>query len=154
MNSFYLSHCSFNTSHVVVYRIGRIGKMKIVFKFQYISCCCLSGRKESVCNIRKVSIHLMLLFIKIKRLFCSQILSFNTSHVVVYLIFYKLFSLCFCCFNTSHVVVYRQRTIACVAAPKSFNTSHVVVYLHKRRGSKNFNRVSIHLMLLFILRPF
>ena len=53
--------------------------------FQYISCCCLSA------NILKKIIERM---------------SFNTSHVVVYLYFSRIRLFFLTGFNTSHVVVY------------------------------------------------
>ena len=52
----------FNTSHVTVYQNGEpIEEEQDVF--QYISCYCLSETHNSCANTRKISIHLMLLFI-------------------------------------------------------------------------------------------
>ena len=54
----------FNTSHVTVYQDSvPVGCFQI-FRFQYISCYCLSiQRLEKEEVVRKISIHLMLLFI-------------------------------------------------------------------------------------------
>ena len=121
-------------------------------KFQYISCYSLSrkGMGYGTSGMR-VSIHLMLLFIWLclYKVSCGLMFqyiscyslsvmagtqgtfrtSFNTSHVTLYLILRGLDSL------------YRVR----------FNTSHVTLYLHPASQSSAHVRVSIHLMLLFII---
>ena len=76
--------------------------------FQYISCCSLSQRRklQPPSNGR-----------------------FNTSHVVVYLLFLQYCCNILSCFNTSHVVVYLKMSPMYGETPFSFNTSHVVVYL-------------------------
>ena len=79
--------------------------------------------------IHQVSIHLMLLFICLCCLILLFDLRFNTSHVVIYLLLARLMNWERKCFNTSHVVIYRRR---------------------KNNGEHEF-RVSIHLMLLFII---
>ena len=163
---------SFNTSHVVIYRLCLCFLLRfnlfqyisccylsndsksakpVSFPFQYISCCYLSEgggwyvRKRekfqyiSCCYLSKcffvvfllyylVSIHLMLLFINLKQFMQLALLSFNTSHVVIY----PIISI----FTSSRL---------------SFNTSHVVIYLNRKRKKRGFDNVSIHLMLLFIV---
>ena len=74
---------NFNTSHVTVYRIFPVGSSNM-FKFQYISCYCLSTCPCGMETDWYISIHLMLLFIE--KLDNGEVLSkdFNTSHVTVY----------------------------------------------------------------------
>ena len=55
------------------------------------------------------------------------------------------------CFNTSHVTLYRVKTQLRADHPRSFNTSHVTLYLNVKQFIEKRKRVSIHLMLLFIL---
>ena len=77
----------------------------------------------------EVSIHLMLLFIAHKnKFFYGGNISFNTSHVVIYLPDASSLYILLSRFNTSHVVIY-----------------HIIV---KTVGVVCI--VSIHLMLLFI----
>ena len=96
----------FNTSHVVIYLFLDPSVETIMVEFQYISCCYLSFRfPTSLCSI-PVSIHLMLLFIKIRG-DVRQLLR---------------------CFNTSHVVIYLGVRTAALATVPGFNTSHVVIY--------------------------
>ena len=75
--------------------------------FQYISCCSLSTSKRI-------------------RLVCR--LNFNTSHVVVYPVFFIQISSLLYDFNTSHVVVYPSSISTLNSLKFNFNTSHVVVY--------------------------
>ena len=117
----------FNTSHVVVYLCPTIHNI-IIQLFQYISCCSLSCAWKKRKADSDVSIHLMLQFIQMYELFSIICMSFNTSHVVVYLIKFPVLHFILHSFNTSHVVVYRRSVL-----PFS---------LHKQ--------VSIHLMLQFI----
>ena len=99
--------------------------------FQYISCCSLSYQFQR-CKI------LPMLFQYISCCSLSGLLKiegwardgyFNTSHVVVYPIYYFAQKANFTYFNTSHVVVYRSSSRRAFAAFPYFNTSHVVVYL-------------------------
>ena len=99
-------------------------------QFQYISCCSLSemALKEKIVQVR-----------------------FNTSHVVVYrdiLIWNygsKRFQYISCCSLSIHPSHDKRRN-------KCFNTSHVVVYRGACRILYKAFRVSIHLMLQFILK--
>ena len=56
--------------------------------FQYISCYCLSFFPPCHKIFIKISIHLMLLFIKAKKWFTDLNTHFNTSHVTVYPVSY------------------------------------------------------------------
>ena len=75
----------FNTSHVVIYQ----------------------PHEHQTPQVRNVSIHLMLLFIKKEDAICIG---------------------CEICFNTSHVVIYLMKKEFITAELFSFNTSHVVIY--------------------------
>ena len=118
--------------------------------FQYISCYCLSGRRDERVAIDIISIHLMLLFIPNGNAFIlSRIWYFNTSHVTVYRIILDrgqgvnaisihlmlLFISCtssvtviYFYFNTSHVTVYQNQNSQYRKMNGNFNTSHVTVY--------------------------
>ena len=76
----------------------------------------------------KVSIHLMLLFIKTWLELESLSRSFNTSHVTLYrarlLRAYRLVW----SFNTSHVTLYRGEMHIRGGVARRFNTSHVTLY--------------------------
>ena len=106
----------FNTSHVVIYH-----KMKRLFisqlmRFQYISCCYLSSNSPKKHLHNCVSIHLMLLFIEVV-LSCirQKYLSFNTSHVVIYLnadvkenLIYRRFQYISCCYLSNNLQLYKK----------------------------------------------
>ena len=101
----------------------------------------------------KVSIHLMLLFI------CAPMHGkYRRNPVSIHLMLLFIgtnsgvASLYCTGFNTSHVVVYHSKTGVRVYHLYCFNTSHVVVYPFKLDLGIPPYRVSIHLMLLFILR--
>ena len=109
---------------------GRQRKRHPVKLFQYISCCSLSLRVYD------------------KRL---EQLSFNTSHVVVYLarLLYDfprqiMFQYISCCSLSGENMGKNKSS-------NRFNTSHVVVYLSAENTVVNRFLVSIHLMLQFIL---
>ena len=77
-------------------------------------------------------------------------ISFNTSHVAIYLIYICCSCVVDISFNTSHVAIY-----LCQDNPKGtyilgFNTSHVAIYPLPLRQIFSRILVSIHLMLLFI----
>ena len=115
--------------YISCYSLSRwsIGLDISIQKFQYISCYSLSRLEIIFLNICKVSIHLMLLFIGIGENRLGKILSFNTSHVTLYL----------------HTESHPE-------AHECFNTSHVTLYLWCRQAVTLWKYVSIHLMLLFI----
>ena len=74
----------FNTSHVTLYRAGFV-KCPFHSGFQYISCYSLSRKTRYTRHVLRVSIHLMLLFILLRLSVLKRFLSFNTSHVTLYL---------------------------------------------------------------------
>ena len=119
-------HKGFNTSHVVIYPDLKEFCDAIDW-FQYISCCYLSRLHKNNTISRKVSIHLMLLFIKENRPSCINEACFNTSHVVIYpydssqINCRSLFQYISCCYLSAG----QHRIYAHII---SFNTSHVVIY--------------------------
>ena len=128
----HIQKIDFNTSHVTVYQ-DVLASERLVMWFQYISCYCLS--KYNVCQtVRHVN--------------------FNTSHVTVYRgdvaanlqkqIKFQYIS-CYC-LSSEHV--------RCLCGLYNFNTSHVTVYRVRPWFHRNFQNISIHLMLLFIMYLF
>ena len=142
--------CSFNTSHVVVYRrcmaaqpfrgCGFNTSHVVVYQYAQLT--------EEI--NKTVSIHLMLLFIRNEKRLWQSSLRFNTSHVVVYRKKANRILPVPTSFNTSHVVVYRCKTEQTLEYLTCFNTSHVVVYHRAGQNDRGAAVVSIHLMLLFI----
>ena len=119
--------------------------------FQYISCYSLSYLiLYFTCNC-SVSIHLMLLFIGIWKL--EKVAEILFQYISCYSLseYGNLKKLQKSCFNTSHVTLYRVKTQLRADHPRSFNTSHVTLYLNVKQFIEKRKRVSIHLMLLFIL---
>ena len=126
--------------------------MNALEKFQYISCCSLSNYLPDGLLVIIVSIHLMLQFILCQNIIQTQLLCFNTSHVVVYLLLLMTTRLFYFGFNTSHVVVYHKKIyikqlnyamfqyISCCSLSLFFFKKVIDFY------------VSIHLMLQFIYR--
>ena len=120
-----------------------------------------------------ISIHLMLLFIKMIKRNPPKETNFNTSHVTVYPMMQQLLRLPQKNFNTSHVTVYLSCPVVPMMVSFDFNTSHVTVYRRLWRipcsDCSHFNTshvtvyrsvegekivlffISIHLMLLFIV---
>ena len=121
----------------------------LLYKFQYISCYCLSLWLVTVVSFVRISIHLMLLFISLAKSDWSLFALFQ------YISCYCLSGLpnnnrirngfqyisCYCLsicpvehgdislhFNTSHVTVYRYRFSRMITLVYYFNTSHVTVY--------------------------
>ena len=127
------------------------------------------------CTLYRVSIHLMLLFIQKTWFIWDRTLSFNTSHVTLYLSNHAgpkssiaLFQYISCYslswsfsspfgssqgFNTSHVTLYQCCYVRNLSYTLRFNTSHVTLYLNGSYSDNSSNVVSIHLMLLFIRQP-
>ena len=118
--------------------------------FQYISCYSLSMQKrKNKGGRKKVSIHLMLLFILFRFPVLLKTVSFNTSHVTLYPSTYrkengmKLFQY-ISCYSLSYVnkkdksIIQMFQYISCYSLSKegidnmkdvrSFNTSHVTLY--------------------------
>ena len=138
----YISCCYLSCSDLV--------PVRIVCVFQYISCCYLSGKGTGTLTKRRVSIHLMLLFITLSTSPQGLEKCFNTSHVVIYLMRIIQFALTTQSFNTSHVVIYLTSFSKLEILFSSFNTSHVVIYHKRINFDEGTCKVSIHLMLLFI----
>ena len=80
-----------------------------------------------------------------------MIFNFNTSLVTVYLCFVQATLYTCHYFNTSHVTVYPVYIFHGQQSFNDFNTSHVTVYHIRSRCDTVAYRISIHLMLLFIL---
>ena len=93
----------------------------------------------------------MLLFILIPVAYSKTYHHFNTSHVTVYLYVLRHTKSPAMHFNTSHVTVYRSNHLPTLSRNSYFNTSHVTVYLRLLCRLHTEYRISIHLMLLFIL---
>ena len=142
---------SFNTSHVVVYQKEHDNNDNET-RFQYISCCSLSRYCCTLYMQILVSIHLMLQFISMVSQRPLSILSFNTSHVVVYrslnarfsyasLVSIHLMLQFICKKSVSWVLGLSFQYISCCSLSRyntpccvpfnCFNTSHVVVYRGK-----------------------
>ena len=117
----------FNTSHVTLYPMER-RIAETVNKFQYISCYSLSQSLQFLRLDPVVSIHLMLLFITLRRAKWSKNCSFNTSHVTLYQ-----------CRILENSESKPFQYISCY----SLSTHRILI-------SPRSMRVSIHLMLLFI----
>ena len=79
----YFKAPDFNTSHVTVYLMPKMGKVQAI-AFQYISCYCLSRNGRIREQAIFISIHLMLLFIDADMDKIRPDRNFNTSHVTVY----------------------------------------------------------------------
>ena len=130
---------------------GSIGELSVVNRlFQYISCYSLSIKTMVSVGIRKVSIHLMLLFIGLLQsnsephspfqyISCYSLsvtgntygakdVRFNTSHVTLYRSIIKNIWITYCSFNTSHVTLYLLLLVSLAPYQIRFNTSHVTLY--------------------------
>ena len=161
---------SFNTSHVTLYR-SRCNLYYVGYKFQYISCYSLSDSSGtggitsgwfqyiscySLSKIKRVpepvlcvSIHLMLLFIRVMKKVCYRLNRFNTSHVTLYPVCFisnvaaALFQYISCYSLSSFHQFFRQlipwfQYISCYSLSvqyyllssriRCFNTSHVTLY--------------------------
>ena len=119
----------FNTSHVTVYPVPT-RFFFILFKFQYISCYCLSLSSFLLIESPLISIHLMLLFIDVGDLWTQGSSGFQ-------------YISCYCLSRRSFLVS---------SGSWHFNTSHVTVYPWWSPNISLYSHISIHLMLLFILR--
>ena len=144
----------FNTSHVVVYQLIWENDIANCLTFQYISCCSLSGTGNtfvseydsfqyiSCCSLStattitikatSVSIHLMLQFIR-ERILGIILVGCVSIHLMLQ-------------FITDLLNWFIEE--------RRFNTSHVVVYLINQFLQCEHYKVSIHLMLQFILLSF
>ena len=123
----------FNTSHVTVYRTTCYHLPIYIVKFQYISCYCLSVWNTALLPF----------------CFIFQYISCYCLSSAVMYGSWSVFN-----FNTSHVTVYRFCFVPAAAVRDNFNTSHVTVYQCWLGCFCCICRISIHLMLLFILTAF
>ena len=78
--------------------------------------------------------------------------NFNTSHVNVNQKMQPLLNLLQLNFNTSHVNVNHGLPAVAKVVYGNFNTSHVNVNLHNKLENRRKKAISIHLMLMLILR--
>ena len=99
----------------------------------------------------KISIHLMLRFIKISAgSRCTiTIFQYISCYGLSHGDFPCQFSMSY--FNTSHVTVYLKLSLSRSLTGCYFNTSHVTVYRSLMRLVRNGKNISIHLMLRFII---
>ena len=121
----------FNTSHVVIYHHTDLHwqPARIGFNTSHVVIYPVRAGMSITTVVSGVSIHLMLLFIMrmclkpgltvaFQYISCCYLSktspqkgiknnSFNTSHVVIYLVVSQLHTVAFSCFNTSRVVIYR-----------------------------------------------
>ena len=98
-----------------------------ILEFQYISCYCLSRALKKLVNYIIISIHLMLLFIAFFRLGQVTCLNFNTSHVTVYPLVLA---------EWKRIDIFQY--ISCYCLSRSWIMG------------RYYQKISIHLMLLFI----
>ena len=119
----------------------------------------------------EIQIHLMLLFIRLKRISQCVNNNSNTSHVTLYPITFAYLFPTFWDSNTSHVTLYHLQVCAYPMFSVNSNTSHVTLYRDWENDSRQslvFKYIScyslscvlwrvewcwfiqIHLMLLFI----
>ena len=138
----------FNTSHVTLYPMER-RIAETVNKFQYISCYSLSQSLQFLRLDPVVSIHLMLLFICYSSIKIRHFVSFNTSHVTLYLA---------CVYPTAPVItVSIHLMLLFIFLPDGYVTvtpsfQYISCYSLSvcLRSILSPMLVSIHLMLLFI----
>ena len=118
--------------------------------FQYISCYCLSNLLQIPCIIFFISIHLMLLFIRVNGL---KIIQDRWISIHLMLLFIDM------CLSGKNSVLNISIHLMLLFisergsnenANRYFNTSHVTVYLYPAIPGNFVIQISIHLMLLFI----
>mgnify|MGYP001779365904 CR=1 FL=1 len=103
------------------------------------------------CKADHISIHLMLRFIRFPRQW--KRLEFRISIHLMLRFIYMLSCLyeIYRNFNTSHVTVYLKNSALKLGTTMYFNTSHVTVYPQSRKWLSRKEKISIHLMLRFIV---
>ena len=141
--------------YISCYSLSAIEKVILIAKkFQYISCyslseICISKKLFFLSfNTSHVTLYLMFPFYDKREPRC-----FNTSHVTLYRQKKKLLLLRLIGFNTSHVTLYPCPDCCNRKSDQCFNTSHVTLYQEEREIREDKEEVSIHLMLLFIAVP-
>ena len=160
----------FKTSHVIVYPNCPQGKAAFTI-FQNISCYCLSKRTDRGIKDKNISKHLMLLFIFGISAIAPVASTFQNISCYCLSAFPVVRALMLFYFKTSHVIVYHPQltmypfailfqNISCYCLSGNwltrckilfhFKTSHVIVYRWMVCISREFMKISKHLMLLFI----
>ena len=99
--------------------------------------------------IKRISIHLMLLFNAFIPVMLLVITYFNTSNVTIQLHSSLCFPHLLQYFNTSNVTIQLTIILPKKSHALYFNTSNVTIQLSRMFFSSAFPRISIHLMLLF-----
>ena len=117
----------FNTSHVTVYLFWWI-HYRVQIIFQYISCYCLSLNTSSVLIPFLISIHLMLLFMGFAL--------YESGNTMVF-----QYISCYCLSQPPICILLCKSSFQYISC-YCLSTHHLSIH--------NRNRISIHLMLLFI----
>ena len=120
--------------------------------FQYISCYCLSNLLQIPCIIFFISIHLMLLFIRVNGLKIIQDRWISIHLMLLFISERGSNENANRYFNTSHVTVYLYPAI-----PGNFviqiSIHLMLLFIRTSEQQQDTERISIHLMLLFIHMP-
>ena len=141
---------SFNTSHVVIYRVKHSYGCPSGDLFQYISCCYLSISDSYVSCTRYVSIHLMLLFIQIYHP-CSRWFHEVSIHLMLLFISMNCWLLRIRCVSIHLMLLFIGLDTREASVSKRFQyISCCYLSNIKILVVLNWLLVSIHLMLLFI----
>ncbi len=141
-----------NTSHVLIYQLRDMYVFPSFFKFKYISCSYLSGKRHRAGVQYQIQIHLMFLFINsfIPTVPLHPLFKYISCSYLSYTVAYR----CVCSYNsnTSHVLIYLEQIRPHLPTLLHSNTSHVLIYLQVV-GKRSIDvGIQIHLMFLFIQR--
>ncbi len=139
-----------NTSHVLIYQLRDMYVFPSFFKFKYISCSYLSGKRHRAGVQYQIQIHLMFLFINsfIPTVPLHPLFKYISCSYLSYTVAYR----CVCSYNsnTSHVLIYLEQIRPHLPTLLHSNTSHVLIYLQVV-GKRSIDvGIQIHLMFLFI----
>ena len=130
---------------------GSIGELSVVNRlFQYISCYSLSIKTMVSVGIRKVSIHLMLLFIGLLQSNSEPHSPFQYISCYSLSVTVNTYGAKDVRFNTSHVTLYRKTLQSPQDPFCRFQYISCYSLSWSITDNKRLKRVSIHLMLLFI----
>ena len=124
---YHMMETHFNTSHVTVYRLSDIIIVTVFHDFNTSHVTVYPLGENTYLMVRRISIHLMLLFIVTLSAYLPPDVHFNTSHVTVYLNSAILFS---------NSLLFQYISCYCLSVQKMLELCWI--------------RISIHLMLLFI----
>ena len=164
-------HVTFNTSHVLIYPFSQFNIVPLLQQFQYISCSYLSitylhqsvrkpefqyiscsylSRGSNGWWLRRLSIHLMFLFIQGFKWAGWLRRHFNTSHVLIYPLVLGCVGIILANFNTSHVLIYLDLLLTRLMLTITFQYISCS-YLSTTTSTCTLpTTISIHLMFLFI----